>query len=255
MELGQLPVKGRDVARLLALYNVTSEDERDSLLGLATESAKPGWWDSFSDELPALSAQTRQSLETEAAATLIFVYDPQAVPVLLQTADYARAVTAGLPQRMGWRGGLGAAALARRRELLTSAQPPQVWALIDEPVLHRAPKSNQGVLAGQLERLIYLAETQGQRSPGMPVVTVQIVPADSPAAMAAPGPFSIARLPGADLHDVVLLEQLTAIVMADRGQDVDRYWAIFNWLAFQAARREASLQILHAAARALDNSR
>jgi transcriptional regulator with XRE-family HTH domain len=255
MERAQLPVKPRDVTRLLNFYGVTDQAERDGLLSLAVESSAPGWWDAFSDDLPALSVHTRHSLEMEAAATLVMVYDPQAVPVLLQTPDYARAVSSELPQRMGWRGGLGAAAMARRRDLLVAAQPPQVWAVIDEPVLWRAPQGNREILAGQIGHLIHQAGRPGILSPGMPDAAVQIVPADSPGPLAAPGPFSIVRLPGPDLHDVVILEQLTAIVTADRLQDVDRYWALFNWLALRAHGRTGSLQVLQDIARSLDDSR
>src|ERR1035437_10600997 len=45
IESGLLPVRERDVAQLLTLYGADGQDERESLLAMARESAHPGWWE------------------------------------------------------------------------------------------------------------------------------------------------------------------------------------------------------------------
>ena len=52
MEHGRVGFKERDIDDLLTLYGVTSGDEREALLKLASGSNLPGWWQSYSDILP-----------------------------------------------------------------------------------------------------------------------------------------------------------------------------------------------------------
>ena len=52
MELGRTGFKPRDVGDLLELYGV-SEDERATLLAMAGHANTPGWWQAYSDVIPA----------------------------------------------------------------------------------------------------------------------------------------------------------------------------------------------------------
>jgi transcriptional regulator with XRE-family HTH domain len=243
IESGLLPVRQRDVAQLLTLYGADGQEERERLLTMARESAHPGWWDPYSHELPA---HIIHILNVEAAAALLLIYDPQAVPALLQTQAYAQAVASRgfVPQT--WRGGLRADMLARRRGILTLDHAPRVWALLDEAVLLRSPDIKPGTLAGQLTRLIDDAAAKK--------ITIQIVPRTVPDTLAAAGPFSILRLPlGRDLPDLVLLEQLTTMTTIERLRDVDRYWELWNRIAIQALNPDASLEFLRQAARSVND--
>jgi hypothetical protein len=137
--------------------------------------------------------------------------------------------------------------LARRRSLLAAPRPPQIWALIEEAVLQRPPGGIHGTLAGQLTRLIEAAAAPG--------ITVQVVPIGAPGPLTAGGTFAILRLPGRDLRDVVVLEQLTTIATVVRLREVDRYWEAFNKIALEARDPETSLQVLHDIAQSLPGSR
>src|SRR5512140_2058016 len=68
IESGEVPVRARDVEQLLHLYGEPSPAERDQLLTLARVSTGPGWWDPYSDSVPAAK---RHCLEMEAAASAI----------------------------------------------------------------------------------------------------------------------------------------------------------------------------------------
>jgi transcriptional regulator with XRE-family HTH domain len=244
IESGLLPVRQRDVAQLLTLYGADGQAERESLLTMARESAHPGWWDPYSHELPA---HIIHILNVEAAAALLLIYDPQAVPALLQTQAYAHAVASRIFVQQTWRGGLRADMLARRRGILALDRPPRVWALLDEAVLLRSPDIKPDILAGQLTRLIEDAAAKR--------ITIQIVPRTVPDTLAAAGPFSILRLPlGRDLPDLVLLEQLTTMTTIERLRDVDRYWELWNRLAIQALKPDASLEFLRQAVRSVDGT-
>jgi S-adenosyl methyltransferase/Helix-turn-helix domain len=55
LELGRTGFKPRDVGDLLELYGV-SEDERATLLAMAGHANTPGWWQAYSDVIPADTA-------------------------------------------------------------------------------------------------------------------------------------------------------------------------------------------------------
>jgi transcriptional regulator with XRE-family HTH domain len=90
LELGRVGFKERDVADLLSLYGVHDEAERSEFLELARQANEPGWWHRYADLLPSWF---ETYLGLEQAATVIRTYELQFVPGLLQTREYARAVT------------------------------------------------------------------------------------------------------------------------------------------------------------------
>ncbi len=90
LELGRVGFKERDVADLLTLYGVTDEQDREALLALARQANAPGWWHKYGDILPSWF---EMYVGLEQAASIIRTYEVQFVPGLLQTEDYARAVT------------------------------------------------------------------------------------------------------------------------------------------------------------------
>jgi hypothetical protein len=238
IESGEVPVRVRDVEQLLDLYGELSPAERDQLLALARVSTGPGWWDPYSDSVPAAK---RHCLEMEAAAAAISTYDPTAVPALLQTGGYAAAVTSsiGTGTVREWRSGQSAAILEHRRGILTSGAAPRLWALVNEAALRRQAGSRE-VMAEQMLHLIMLAQA--------PDITVQVVPATASEGLAAAGPFSVLRFPVEDLSDIVFLEALTRFECLERQRDVERYLLLFNLLATAALDREASVAYLHALA-------
>ena len=233
MESGQVPVRARDVTDLLTLYGGCDETERAALLGLAKQSGEPGWWDEFPG---TLTASMRHHLALESEAAQIWTYDSQAIPALLQTDDYARAVSTGGLDGTAWRGGLGADVLARRRGVLDQPDPPRIWALIQEPALYRAPAGDREILRAQLAEL----RAAGTR----PHITVHIVPDDAASVLAAPGPFSLLRFAPPTVADVVLLELLTTVRCAERRTDVDWHSQLFSTLATDSVTPQDTLEVL-----------
>lgn len=139
---------------------------------------------------------------------------------------------------MTWRGGLDARLLARRRQGVFRGTPPaKVWALIQEEALRRAPGGKRQILLAQLESL----KTDAMKRD----VKVQILPDDSPAALAAPGAFSMLRFPrDPDLPDVVFLEMLTGITCLERRKDIDRYLHLLEVIAINAHRPDMTTALL-----------
>ncbi|WP_028925075.1 helix-turn-helix domain-containing protein [Pseudonocardia acaciae] len=223
LELGRVGHKQRDVDDLLTLYGVTDEQRREALLALADQTNAPGWWHKYADVLPNWF---EMYIGLEQAASVIRTYQLQFVPGLFQTEDYVRAVTLlGNPGAAPGDVDLRVELRMARQEILTRADPPRIWAVVDENVLRRAVGGTT-VMRGQLERLVELTE--------LVHVTVQAIPFQAGGHAAAGGAFSILRFSEPDINDVAYLEQLTSAVYLDKRADVDNYLKVMDRLCTQA---------------------
>jgi hypothetical protein len=173
----------------------------------------------------------------EEAASTVRAYEVQFVPGLLQTENYARAVTmlgyADAPaeeieRRIKLR-------MARQR-LLHGDDPLQLWAVVDEALLRR-PLGGPAVMREQVQHLIEVTVMRN--------VTLQVIPFDSGGHAAAGGPFSILRFAEPDLPDVVYLEQLTSALYLDKRDDVDHYLAVMERLCLEAEPAASTAEILN----------
>jgi uncharacterized protein DUF5753/helix-turn-helix protein len=241
IELGRVGFKVRDVEDLLSLYSVTDPEERDRLVQLARDANSRGWWHRYHDVTPDWFDAY---LGLEAAADLIRTYEVQFVPGLLQTDAYARAVI------MLGHGTAPSAQIDRRAELrmarkqlLDRPDPPRLWAVLDEAVLHR-PIGGPAVLRAQIESLLQVAE-QGN-------VRLQVMPFRSGGHAAAGGAFSILRFPQKEMPDVVYIEHLTSGLYLDRREDVDHYAAAMGRLVIEAEPPNRTPELLREALRDLD---
>jgi transcriptional regulator with XRE-family HTH domain len=235
LETGRVGFKDRDIADLLTFYEVTDEQKRGALQELARSASAHGWWHDYSDVLPAWF---EAYIGLEEAATSIRAYEIQFVPGLLQTEDYARAVTllghdgapsAEIDQRVALR--------MARQGLLTGSQPTHLWAVLDEAVLRR-PAGRPGVMRRQLQHVLEAAER--------PNVTIQVIPFAAGAHAAAGGAFSILRFSEHDLPDVVYLEQLTSALYLDKRETVDHYMAVMERLCLEAAPASSTAKTINA---------
>lgn len=233
LERGRVGFKERDVTDLMTLYGVEDEAQREALLELARRANAPVWWHNYSDVVPSWF---EVYVGLEDGASRIRTYEVQFVPGLLQTEEYARAVTmlghgASAPQEVERRVELRMA----RQAVLTRAGAPHYWAVVDEAALRR-PLGGAAVMRAQLERLI--------EATSMPNVTLQIVPFQRGGHAAAGGQFSILRFAEPDLPDIVYMEQLTSAVYLDKREDVDKYLAVMEQLCVEAAQPNRTVTLL-----------
>ena len=225
LELGRVGFKPRDVGDLLDLYRLTDQAERDRLIDLAKQANNPGWWQRYDDLTPSWF---HSYLGLEEAASLIRTFEVQFVPGLLQTPDYARAVTqlghaeAPLPKAETDR--LVALRLARQR-ILTRGRATRLWAIVDEVVLRRAIGGPR-VLRDQLEHLLELSSLSN--------ITLQVIPIERGGYVATGGAFSLMRFADTDLPDVVYIEHLTSAVYLDKREEVDKYVVTMDALSIAA---------------------
>lgn len=222
MEHGRVGFKERDIADLLTLYGVIGGPEREALLNLAREASTPGWWQAYSDILPHW---VEPYFGLEAAASFIREFELQFVPGILQIEEYARAVIrlGNLPSEDEVI--RRAHARISRQEILRRADPPRIWAVLDEGALRRHI-GGRDVMKAQLRHLIEMCDH--------PNVTLQILPFSAGAHRAMGGPFTILRYTEPDLRDVVYIEQLTSALYLDKPIEVDAYLEVIEEVCLQA---------------------
>ncbi len=120
IETGQRGIRPKELRELLTEYGV-AEREQDTLAVIAQPVSRSAWKD-YGDAIPG---PYREYIALEHAASDIFAYDPQHVPDLLQTPQYAQARVSAGPF------------------LGDAAQPalPSSWFPVSKPCVSGAPGS------------------------------------------------------------------------------------------------------------------
>lgn len=176
--------KGPELEVLLDFYGA---GERTAAFLDLVDAARKGhdWWIPFKGTAPEWFDLF---LAMESSAVQIDSYDSMIVPGLFQTPAYAKAVIrAGEPE-------LADAEVFRRLELRMTRQdvltrqpdPPIVWRVLDESVLHR-PAGEPQVLVEQLEHLVKLTD--------LPTLTIQLLPLEVGVHAGIDGTFTILTFP------------------------------------------------------------
>jgi len=240
IETGRSHPQPRSVRDLLDLYGITGT-ERDGLIQLSRDARQPGWWHSFKDVL-ANPYEVYIGLETGAAS--IRNFEPLAIPGLLQTADYARAMFRGGARELD-RDEIERRVEVRlsRQQVLAREDRPRLWAVIDEAVLCRSVGS-PAVMRAQLQ---YLAEAAEQGK-----TTLQVVPFSAGAHAGTTGPFVILGLPEPAEPDLVYVETLAGDIYLEERADVDRYNLAFERLLAAALHPDDSIDLVERTKRSLE---
>ncbi|MER8230790.1 helix-turn-helix transcriptional regulator [Streptomyces sp. NPDC101490] len=238
METAEVALKIPYVQLLLKEYGIT-DSEAEGFIALAEEANLPGWWQRFHDVLPGWFSMY---VSLEGAASLIRAYEPQFVPGLLQTDDYARAIL-----RSGAVGGGSdadreedterhVALRMERQSLLTREDAPKFWVIMDETVFRRPVGDGPQVMRDQLDRLLEASE--------LPNVTLQIAEFASGHHPGTYGPFVLFRFAMPELPDMVYSEYLTGAVYLDARPEVASHLEVMDRMAAQAATAQRTKEIL-----------
>ena len=229
IELGRNAVREIDVADLLSLYGVTDLEEREQLLSLASQANRPGWWYRYNDILPSWF---QAYIGLEEAAASIRIYEPQFVPGLLQTEDYATAVLAlgDIPAEETERHVI----LRKERQRRFAAGELRLWVILDEEALRR-PLASPAVMRDQLNSLLAASDSRN--------LTLQVTRRGT-GGHVAPSGFSILRFADPTMQDIVYVEQLTSALYLDKRQEVDRYLLAMERMSFVSAQPRESAELI-----------
>jgi hypothetical protein len=156
-ELGQGTFPLEEIEKLLDYYSVP-EPRRAQLLALALEANERAWWDDYAEALPP---EYMEFIGLEAEADSALEWQVAAVPGLLQTEEYARAIHAAHQQVILTPPGVFerrvAVRMIRQQVLVTRNPPLELSAVIDESVLLRKVGSRE-VMSAQLRHLAEMAQ-------------------------------------------------------------------------------------------------
>ncbi|MGH3319979.1 MAG: helix-turn-helix domain-containing protein [Streptosporangiaceae bacterium] len=181
----------------------------------------------------AFPSWLRPWVEAEREARTLRNWQPIVVPGLLQTADYARALLRAQPGVTAEQIEEQVATRLERHAVLDRDEPPMLWFVIDEGVLHRSAGGPK-VMQEQLQAFVEASSHTH--------VTIQVVPLSAGVHPGHVGAFGIVSFDGSP--DVVYLDSVRAGQVSDRPDDVQAVMNIWEAIRAEAMPARASLDLI-----------
>ncbi len=230
---GQLNYSGTLVAMVESLKRVPQADFA-ARLDAAFDTT--GTFARLQERLRALpfAAWFRPFAAFEETATALRTFEHTLVPGLLQTSDYARAVLATVPNIAPDDLDERVAARLARQAILDRDDPPLLWAVLDEAVLHRPIGDDPKVMRGQL---LHLADMAARRN-----VTIEIIPYTAGGHIGLLGAFVLADF--GDAPSVAYLETAADGQTVEDASTVAAVVLKFDTLRSEALPRRASRELI-----------
>jgi hypothetical protein len=233
IETGRSSVRAEDVTVLLDVYAVRDRALRDLLGTLAEGGHQRGWWHEFRDVLPV---EYRDFITLETGASRARSMENSVVPGLLQTYDYALALTGEVMPQLDRRALEALVDVRVARQAVLHQDPPlELWAVLDEAVLRRGVGGRE-VMAGQLRKL--------EQAAGLPQIRLQVLPFTAGGHIGLTNSFVIFSFPPIGDLDVVVVDHLTSTLYVDRKEDIEAYSAAFAGLRARALSEEESVAMI-----------
>jgi transcriptional regulator with XRE-family HTH domain len=232
METGERKILPRTVRLLAQEYSLTAS-QRDDLVALAKEAEQHGWWSAYGEAVPEWF---ESYVGLEAAAESIRVYENELVHGLFQTPEYARELFAvAQPDLSDEERERRVELRIDRQHALQGENAPDVWAILNEAVIHRKVGGSEA-MQRQMEHLLEVAE--------LPNVKLQVLPFSLGAHAAMDGRFTLLTLPQRQAPDLAYIEYIFGSLYLDKKVDIKRYSWVFDQLRADAlAPRESSALI------------
>lgn len=240
VEGGHSSITKVDLEALLRQYGVTSESQHERLQGLNRGARASGWWDAYRGDVPA---PYLNYVGYEAGAATIRQFPGTVVPGLLQTAEYAAALTAISvePAKVA-----PVVRLRQRRtaELALRQPPPRQFYVLDEAVIRRRVgiRKDPAIMPDQLT---HIADRAGDDER----ITVRVIPFGAGEHVGLSGPFTLLEFEGS-LPDLLYLDAGRGIIDLVNGNDaeVSEFADNFEKLLDSALPADESLEFIRRAA-------
>lgn len=241
VEGGRSSVTKVDLDALLARYGVTSESTRERLQSLNRGARERGWWDKYREDV---ASNYLNYVGFEAGAAFIREFESVFVPGLLQTADYAEAVTVNSVDAVRVAAIVGLR-LQRQSELAQRDPRPRQYYVVDEAVIRRhiGIAKSPDIMPDQLRKIADKAEQDD-------LITVRVIPFGAGAHRGLYGPFTLLEFEGG-LPDVLYIDagrgEFASMVMGD-DQRVSEYRDDFELLLEDALSADKSIELIRSVA-------
>jgi transcriptional regulator with XRE-family HTH domain len=241
LEGGHSGITRVDLDALLSRYGITKREELDRLHELHQASREPAWWDVYKD---SIAPTYLNYLGFEAGAASIRQLQIGFIPGLLQTPEYAEAVTivgnVG-PENVGRIAGLR---LQRQVELAKRSVRPRESYVLDEGVIRRhvGIRTNRTIMPTQLRAIADRAERDE-------LLTVRVIPFDAGEHPGLFGSFTLMEFEG-DVADVLYLDSGRGLITKIEAEDpqMAEYADDFDDLLDVALSAEKSIEFIRSVA-------
>ncbi len=229
IENAQVVIDVHWVRSMLDVYDVGGA-RWNELLDLAREAQQPGWWKAY-----GLGNNSYIAFETEARRVQVF--QTTYVPGQMQTAAYARALMLAVPVRRTEEqlDNEVDARVYRQQRLISSENPLEVVAVVDESALRR-PIGGPDVLRRQLQHMAELSE--------LPTVTLRVLPTSVGAHAALASGFSILNFGNLGEPEMVYVEHTVGALTLDKKGEVARAKLAFERVLSDALDPAESLALI-----------
>jgi transcriptional regulator with XRE-family HTH domain len=244
IENGVVSSTVEDIEILLDALDVRGE-KREQILALAEEASEStvSWRVLHKGGMARWQYELDQLLRT---AARVRHFQPMIVPGLMQTAEYARQVL----ELANWTGqkDVDAAVVARlaRQQILFEPACPQYHYLLGEIGLRWRPSASVPLHRAQLDRIVTVA--------GLPSVTVQVLPADTPTAALGLHGFRIYDFADPNEPTVVFVETISGEITISEPENVATYIATWDRLTKSALSPDDSRAYIQRMAQTLVDS-
>ena len=244
IEGGRSAITKVDLDALLTQYGVTSADERDRLQDLNRGARESAWWDVYRNDI---SDPYLNYVGYEAGATFIRQFPGTVVPGLLQTEEYAKALTIRTAEAMKVNP-VVKLRLQRQAELRKREIPPYQYYILDEAVIRRRVgiDTDPAIMPSQLRHI-------ADQAAGNDLMKLRVIPFSAGAHPGLSGAFTLLDFDGG-LPDLLYLD-------AGRGELADitgdsprvaEYLDAFESLLVPALTENESIAFMRHAAAAME---
>jgi 5'-deoxynucleotidase YfbR-like HD superfamily hydrolase len=232
LENATQPITPADVMTLALLYDI-AEPVRDKTFKATLAAQERGWWEQIEKE--ALAADVLSYVELESEASKVRVFKIDLIPGLLQTSEYAAAVShAYIPSATDELVQHRVDARMKRQARVEDGDPLRVEAILTEASL-RLVIGGTGLMRRQLGRLVSLSTLSN--------VDLRVIAATSGAYPAMGTAFSILSF-ASDEPDVGYVELIDQGVYLEEPNDVETYRLNFAGLCEVALSPTDSVELI-----------
>lgn len=233
IENGLQGLKIQQLPHFFEVFSITDPALRADLRDLVRRAGEADWWQRYGGVVDDPLGDYLSQVES---ARSLFVFSPLAIHGLLQTPEYARAVTEGsrvwkTPEDIDH---FVALRLEHQRTMLERQPPLKIWTVLPEGLL-RQEVGGRSCMRAQVEHLMHLARTN-------PAITIQILPFSAGAHAGMDGPFMVMSFPTG--RDLVCIESLRASLHLNEPRTVELYRTTSDLLKSDALSPKASLPLL-----------
>jgi transcriptional regulator with XRE-family HTH domain len=237
VEGGKSSITKVDLDALLALYGVTSQEQRERLIALNRTARDRGWWDAYRSF--EFDSTYLTYVGYEAGASFIKAFQGSAVPGLLQTREYAEVLTENSIEANRVRSVVDLR-MQRQSELAKRSAPPRQYYILDEAVIRRyvGIKKDPVIMPKQLRHIAERAEREE-------LLTVRVIPFAAGAHPGIGGPFTLLEFDGG-LTDLLYLDAGVGSISMIVGDDpsITDYKDNFVTLTDEALKAGESIEFI-----------